>query len=216
MSNYILTSNGELYHYGVKGMKWGVRKAKAKQISGKLKRMSGYNTYRTELTDSVKDDVTNHELFKQYRTEAAGAWKKYLESADEFDRDYDRTVSKIRKSKEYKDAFAKAEKQALDEGDEGTRQYEKYLGYWDDGYVSRHPLYKAHEKRAATYEANRDAAYASAKKLSDAILLKYGNKTIKSHTGDMTAKEIVESSIADIMMRDYYSNNRPKHNEYFI
>ena len=22
MGNYILTSNGELYHYGVKGMKW--------------------------------------------------------------------------------------------------------------------------------------------------------------------------------------------------
>lgn len=26
MSNYILTSNGELYHAGVKGMKWGVRR----------------------------------------------------------------------------------------------------------------------------------------------------------------------------------------------
>ena len=25
MSNYIV-ANGELYHYGVKGMKWGVRK----------------------------------------------------------------------------------------------------------------------------------------------------------------------------------------------
>ena len=30
MSNYILTSEGELYHYGVKGQKWGVRRFQKK------------------------------------------------------------------------------------------------------------------------------------------------------------------------------------------
>lgn len=31
--DYILTDNGELYHYGVKGMKWGVRRAQKRLSS---------------------------------------------------------------------------------------------------------------------------------------------------------------------------------------
>lgn len=47
MGDYILTTNGELYHYGTKGMKWGVRRYQNKDGSltaaGKKRRDREYN-----------------------------------------------------------------------------------------------------------------------------------------------------------------------------
>ena len=37
MNDYLLTSNGELYHYGVLGMKWGVRKSQPSKSKVKSK-----------------------------------------------------------------------------------------------------------------------------------------------------------------------------------
>lgn len=44
MSDYYVIKNGELYHYGVKGMKWGIKKA-VQQVGTRF-RKSGYDAFR--------------------------------------------------------------------------------------------------------------------------------------------------------------------------
>ena len=61
-STYILTTDGELYHYGVKGMKWGVRKKTAEASSGGFK--EGANIAKTVSrkagkSKKVKNDISS-------------------------------------------------------------------------------------------------------------------------------------------------------------
>lgn len=69
MSNYILTSNGELYHFGIKGMKWGVRRYQNKNGSltpaGK-KRYSDNPEIKTLKSDMETSKVAMKEAEKAY------------------------------------------------------------------------------------------------------------------------------------------------------
>lgn len=68
--NYILTSDGELYHYGVKGMKWGVRRYQNPDGSltakGK-KRLAKNEAYRDKL---VKKSQKRIDRYNQWESEA--------------------------------------------------------------------------------------------------------------------------------------------------
>jgi hypothetical protein len=77
MSDYIITNNNELYHYGVKGMKWGVRRYQNFDGSYTKAGMKRYNRsletyekaderYKTaKKTKASKTEITNSRLARK-------------------------------------------------------------------------------------------------------------------------------------------------------
>ena len=92
-NTYILTSNGELYHYGVAGMKWGVRKAsyyatrneKLGRKALKLDKKAAVYTKKSEKRHAEYDlEMSNRAATKaaNYRKKAATTRKKALKGDD--------------------------------------------------------------------------------------------------------------------------------------
>ena len=63
MSNYFLTQNGELYHYGVKGMKWGVRRYRNDDGS-----LTDFGKKRIAKKYDKEISKVNRKLQKQYNS----------------------------------------------------------------------------------------------------------------------------------------------------
>ena len=86
MSNYILTSDGELYHYGVKGQKWGVRRYQ--NVDGTLK-PAGKKRYRGDkdaekLAKTFADHLDDYNDAVRSRTRVYTVDKK---GANRYDKD---------------------------------------------------------------------------------------------------------------------------------
>lgn len=92
-NTYILTSDGELYHYGVAGMKWGVRKAnyyaarneKLGRKALKLDKKAAVYTKKSEKRHAEYDlEMSNRSATKaaKYLKKAAVTRKKALKGDD--------------------------------------------------------------------------------------------------------------------------------------
>ena len=77
--NYIITEGGELYHWGVKGMKWGVRKANRYRA-----RSAAIRTKADEFDDAA-NTAEKHRLNLQARHYRRNALKN-RRKADDLDR----------------------------------------------------------------------------------------------------------------------------------
>lgn len=74
-NNYVLTSTGELFHWGVKGMKWGVRRYQNKD--GSL--TSAGKKRQKQLTADEKERASRKNDLKNRRTMSDADLKKKIE-----------------------------------------------------------------------------------------------------------------------------------------
>lgn len=130
-NKYILTSDGELYHYGVKGQKWGVRKKDLKRAIRKAQ-------VDKSRADSFKAHGTTEDEYRGPGKKGGLLYKMATSSLGDIYEDsstgkaYDNVVKKmkgdadsVKTIKKYIDEVRRAEKQ-LDDYDHTHRHTDNY------------------------------------------------------------------------------------------
>ena len=120
MSTYIIANNGELYHYGVKGMKWGVRRAQKRQAAKELRRdrqaydrqrVADYNKLKSGVAETRKQQgvraAYKQTRSKEYRNTKNARDRILIEAMLLTQKDRDRLYQDVKSGKNYQLSYLK-------------------------------------------------------------------------------------------------------------
>ena len=189
-SYYILTSDGELYHYGIKGQKWGVRRyqnkdgsltpAGQKRLAKNLKKDYKRNytssqpfktsdSYKKRLSSEIGKVITDDD--KRRITDAKNTWLNKIEESDKAEAALDDLAEKY--GRDFYDEEIRRNPTVYDT----PRSKQKLMEYatFEYGYDKAREARPDLDKASKSSDKYWDAYQEECRKVSDKLLGEYGN-----------------------------------------